>query len=104
MYYGNGVEIKDLPTITIYGIDKSILYIEKEIVEPVKRVITGDKVSPDIPKSAVFPEKVYRILDTPYYELSAEEKEELNESSWWVWLILALIILFIIFRAFKVRL
>jgi len=97
-------EIKDLPTIIIYGVDQSILYIEKEVVEPVKRVITGDKTSPDIPASAVFPEKTYQILTRPYYELSSEEKKELNKSSWWVWLLIIGLILFFTYRYKLVRL
>lgn len=97
------LELKDLPTVFIYGVDHSILYIEKEIVEPVKRAITGEKVSPEIPSSNVFPDRVVQTLSTPYYELSTEEKEELNKSSWWVWLILLLIVLFI-FRKSLLRL
>jgi len=89
----DNLELKDLPTVFIYGVDQSILYIEKEIVEPVKRVITGDKVSPDIPASAVFPRKVTQILSTPYYQLSSEEKKELIISSWWIWLLIMLLVI-----------
>lgn len=98
------LEIKDLPTIVIYGVDNSILTFEKEVVEPVKRIITGEKVSPEIPPSGIFPPKVEQILSTPYYELSTEEKEELNKSSWWIWLILLLVIFFLIFRKNLMRL
>jgi len=98
------LEIKDLPTVFIYGVDYSIVTFEKEIVDPVKRVITGDKVSPDIPASGIFPEKVTQILSTPYYQLSGEEKKELNKSSWWVWLLIIVIILFLIFKFKIIRL
>lgn len=98
------LELKDLPTVFIYGVDQSILYLEKEIVEPVKRAITGGKVSPDIPASGLFPEKIYQILSTPYYELSGGEKAELNKSSWWIWLLIIAIILFLIYKYKIVRL
>ena len=105
------LEIKDLPTIFIYGVDYSIITFEKEVVQPVKRIITGEKVSPDIPpskilppKSEIFSPKVEYILSTPYYELSPEEKVELNKSSWWVWLILLLLVFFLFFKKDLVRL
>jgi len=94
----NELELKDLPTVFIYGVDQSIIYLEREVVEPVKRVITGEKASPDIPASTIFPRKVEQILSTPYYELSSEEKKDLNKSSWWVWLLIIAVICFVIYR------
>jgi len=98
------LELKDLPTVFIYGVDQSILYLEKEIVEPVKRVITGEKVSPDIPASRIFPGKIEQVLSTPYYELSGEEKKELNKSSWWVWLLIIAVIVILLYYFKIVRL
>ena len=92
------LELKDMPTITIYGIDKSILYIEREVVKPVKRVVTGDKETFETPKSDLFPPKVEKILDTPYYQLSKEEKQELvKDGSGWIWLLLGLVVFLTIF-------
>jgi len=98
------LELKDMPTITIYGIDKSILYIEREVVKPVKRVITGEKETIETPKSDLFPPKVERILDTPYYELSDEEKQELvKDGGGWIWLLLGLALVVMIFSKSEVK-
>jgi len=80
----------DLPTIIVYGEDKS-LYIPKREEEPIPRELPPEKEIFKPPAEEVLPPKITYIPVPSVYEVPPEEEEKAKFP--WFWLIIPAIIL-----------